>query len=255
MTKRPPHSRRLLRQQRRAWARRNASVLVGLVAATLALLAFLTVVLVVFVPTGPVRWYLLGAVHAGVAGAAAYLIDSAFLANDRTAIHQVRGTWGEENTRSELERAKRKKLIWGWVDSIDLHGSDIDHLVVTRDGGIVAIDSKWRTQTSADDRSAMVRSAHQSRVRAEGVINSVLDRQRRGQRAAGRSIRVRPVVAIWGPVGHEVPDGAEIDGVRFLGGRRLLDWLRALDDAPVDKDAATDILRRIEGFRVNGGSG
>ena len=100
---------------------------------------------------------------------AAYLhaLQSAFLASDGEAIWHLRGAWGEENTRSELQRARRKRLIWGWVDSISLRAGDLDHLVVTRHGGLVAVDSKWRNRAS--DTVDMARAADKARLRAEAL--------------------------------------------------------------------------------------
>ncbi|GAA4821205.1 hypothetical protein ACFQ0K_19380 [Nocardioides caeni] len=66
------------------------------------------------------RWYVIGLLHAGLLAAALHLINSAFLAYEVTAIWQLRGAWGEDNTRSELRKAKRRRLVWGWVDSITL---------------------------------------------------------------------------------------------------------------------------------------
>lgn len=87
-------------------------------------------------------WYALGALHAIAVCAGIGMILFSFYVHDAEGIKQVRGAWGEENTRDELRLAKRKGLIWGWVDSITVSTGDIDHLVVTRRGGLVAIDSK-----------------------------------------------------------------------------------------------------------------
>jgi hypothetical protein len=95
---------------------------------------------------GSMRWYLLGLAQAGLAAAGLHLLNSAFLAHDPQAMSYVRGAWGEDNTRTDLARARRKRLCGGWVNSIELQIGDIDHLVVTRLGGVVAIDSKWRTR-------------------------------------------------------------------------------------------------------------
>ncbi|WP_166389739.1 nuclease-related domain-containing protein [Nocardioides ochotonae] len=96
----------------------------------------------------------------------------AFLAHDAEAIWHVRGAWGEDNTRDELQRAKRKRLVWAWVDSVTLQAGDIDHLVVTRNGGLVAIDSKWRSKIN--DAADMARAAQKVRLRAEGLTRDLL---------------------------------------------------------------------------------
>jgi len=127
-------------------------------------------------------------------------LQAAFLAHDREAIWHLRGAWGEDNTRNELQRAKRNRLIWGWVDSITLQAGDLDHLVVTRHGGLVAIDSKWRNQHTADDALDMARGASKARLRVEGLAQTLLLSQRGGARHRARSnaLTVRPVVVLWG---------------------------------------------------------
>lgn len=52
----------------------------------------------------------------------------------------IRGAYGEDQTRTELQRAQRAGLVWAWIDSVSLQRGDIDHIVVTRRGGVVALD-------------------------------------------------------------------------------------------------------------------
>jgi hypothetical protein len=197
-------------------------------------------------------WWLLGLFQATVVAIYLHALHAAFLAHDREAIWHLRGAWGEDNTRSELQRAKRKRLIWGWVDSIDLQAGDLDHLVVTRRGGLVAIDSKWRNE--ATDTVDMAQAAHRVRLRAEGVARTVLKAER-GARHRGKSnpLRVIPVVVLWGAAQHHVPDRAQVSGIDFVPGRRLLRWLRTLDGEPVDKLAARDVIERLEKYRASVG--
>lgn len=148
-----------------------------------------------------------------------------------------------------LKKAKRKRLVWGCVDSIELAVGDIDHLVVTRHGGLVAIDSKWRNTFNPSDRDKMAVTARRARLRAQGIVQSVFARERAGSRSTGSSIRVRPVVVVWGALQHEIPDNASVDGVDFVSGLQLLNWLKRLDGDPVDAPAARELLHRIESFR------
>jgi hypothetical protein len=215
------------------------------------LLVLETAFLVLLWPgSGAVQGYLLGLLHMGVVGAFAYLMHSAFVAHDREAILHVRGAWGEENTRSELQRARRKRLIWGWVDSLTLETGDIDHLVITRTGGLVAIDSKWRNSIDVADRGAMAQAAHKARLRAEGVLQTLHRRERGTHRAHAKAYRVTPLLVLWGASQRSVPDGATVDGIEVVGGRRLLAWLRSRDGDPVDEDAAKELLTRLEDFRA-----
>jgi hypothetical protein len=131
-----------------------------------------------------------------VVGAALHLINTAFLAHEREAIWQLRGAWGEEATRDELRRAKKKRIIWDWVDSINLQFGDLDHLVSTRNCGLIAVDSNWRSD--GRDADAMAESAARARLRAEGVARSLLKAERGSHRARGHAVTVRPLVVIGG---------------------------------------------------------
>jgi hypothetical protein len=131
----------------------------------------------------PWLWYALGVLQAAIVGGFLYMMNMSFLASDPEAMKHVRGSWGEENTRDELLRAQRKKLIWGWVDSITLERGDLDQLVVTRGGGVVAIDSKWRNDIM--DHAAIVEAARRVQLRSEGVVPSLLQSERGSHRARG----------------------------------------------------------------------
>lgn len=248
MTKFSPYPRRTYRRLRASWARRNAPALALVGAATVVLLCVETALILILVPTSGFRWWFLGAFQVGFVGVALHLVNAAFLATEREAVWQLRGAWGEEFTRDELRRAKKKRSVWGWVDSINLQAGDLDHLVLTRSGGFVAIDSKWRSD--GRDTAEMARSAARARLRAEAVTRSLLKSERGGHRAKVHAAPVRPVVVIWGPAQHNVPDNFEVDGIEFVGGRRLLAWLQSLSGEQVDKVAAKDALERLKEFRT-----
>lgn len=244
-----PYSRREFRRRLRLWIHRNWKLFAALSAGLLALIAVSAAVLLALVPDSGFRWWLLGALPTGMVAAWLHLIHTAFLAHDANAIWDVRGAWGEDNTRSELQRAKRKKLVWGWVDSLGLLHGDIDHLVVTRRGGLVAVDSKWRSQVS--DSAEMARAAHKMRLRAEALTRDLLRGDARGtRRARVNPLGVTPVVVLWGAAQHGVPEGATVDGIEFVAGRRFVDWLGRLDGQPVDRRAAADIVRALEDKRA-----
>ena len=243
-------SRRELRASFRAWLGRNRMLLALAVGGATILLAFETVLVLLLLPDFSWKGYLLGVLHAAIIASIFYLLHSAFLAHDREAILHLRGAWGEENTRSELQKARRKRLIWGWVDSVALQNGDIDHLVVTRSGGLVAIDSKWRNHTDTADREAMARAALKVRLRAEGLVRTLLKRERGAHRADAATARVTPLLVLWGAEQHSVPDGAQLDGIDVVGGRRLVAWLKARAGDAIDEDAARDMITRLEGFRA-----
>lgn len=244
------YSHRAIQRQRRRWLRRNLKLLLRATAVLAGLLVFAVVVLGVTMPDVPTRWYLLGVAHAATVAALLHLLQTAFLAHEREAIWHVRGAWGEENTREVLRRAKRRRLIWGSVDSITTQGGDIDHLVLTRDGGLVVLDSKWRNHADRANVDDMARAAQRARSRAQGVAQTVSSRDNRGRRRTARgSLMVRPAVVLWGAVQHSVPEDAEIDGVAFVAGTRLLAWLKAQEGEPVSKTVACDLLSALEDFR------
>lgn len=245
-----PYSRRVFRRRLTSWANRNRTLLAALTTGLIVLIAAETLLITVVLTPTAFTWWLLGLFQATMVAAYLHILHSAFLAQDREAIMHLRGAWGEDNTRSELQRAKRRRVIWDWVDSINLQAGDIDHLVVSRRGGLVAIDSKWRNQ--ANDTLDMARAAHRARTRAEGLARTLLQADRGARhRARSNPLQVTPLVVLWGAAQQDVPEGVRIDGIDFVTGRRLLNWLSQLDGEPVDKQAATDIIDRLETYRAS----
>lgn len=250
MAKYRPYSRRVLRQRLRTWLVSYVKE-VGMATCAALLVIVVEVFLLLGLGTpGPFQWFFLGSISTLLVVVLIAGLGLAFLVGDPMAIHQLRGAWGEENTRDELGRAQRRGLIWGWVDSVTLSVGDIDHLVVTRGGGLVAIDSKWRTRVDAAGRDAMVKDAMDSRRRAEGVVRTVLNRERSGRRADGASLRVRPAVVLWGSAQSTLPDGVVFEGVDFVRGRELVRWLASLDGDGVDKGPADALLASLEKYRA-----
>lgn len=239
---------RQLKRRRNEWMRRNATV-VAVVVVGVVVLGVVGSFLLLAIPM-PVRLYALGLTHAGLIAAALHLLNSAFLANDQEAMWQMRGAWGEDNTRSELQRAKRRRLIWGWVDSVGLQAGDIDHVVVTRRGGVVVIDSKWRNQIARQDVPAMAASARKAALRAEGVFRTVLKREAGARhRTNAKPVTVTAAVVLWGAARTGVPSDANVDGVRFLDGRQLLGWLAELDGNDIPREAARDVIKLLDDYR------
>ncbi len=247
-----PYSRRRLTELRRHWIRRNVLPLAG--AASFFVLGSVLATFFLLIPgePGPWRWYLVGAMHAATVAVFLSVVQGAFLTHEREAIQQVRGAWGEENTREELKRARRRRLVWGWVDSIELKAGDIDHLVVTRRGGLLAIDSKWRTDPSPSSGHVdqMAEEALRAARRAEWVAGSLLRKEPGGHRARVSAQRVRPVVVIWGKAQSQLPAGYSAHGVPFVRGREFLKWLRTVEGETVTRAAARDLVTRLGDFRA-----
>lgn len=176
MTRFQPYSRREFQRSLILWARRNVRVLLIITGGMVTLIASATVLIAAFLPTTVFTWWFLGIIQAAMVAMYLHLMHASFLAHNGDAIWHLRGAWGEDNTRSELQRAKRKQLIWGWVDSINLQAGDLDHLVVTRNGGLVAVDSKWRNRAS--DTIGMARAASKAKLRAEALTRSLWKRDK-----------------------------------------------------------------------------
>ena len=248
MTKFHPYSRRVFRERLRAWSGRNLKLIATTLAGVVALLAVETFLPTRLLPDSAFSWWLLGVARPRSWPRRRRHVFR-ILAHDREAIWHMRGAWGEENTRTELQRAKRRRVIWDWVDSIALQNGDLDHLVITRQGGLVAIDSKWRND--ATDTSHMAQAAHRARLRAEGLTRSLFTSDRSARhRAKAHPLPVLPVIVLWGTAQHSVPEGARVDDIPFVAGRRLLGWLKELDHQPVSRAAARDITRELKRYRA-----
>jgi hypothetical protein len=89
-------------------ASQKTKVVVVVVGGLLVMAALVTMIL--WTIPGSMRWYLLGLAQTGLAAAGLHLLNSAFLAHDPQAMSYVRGAWGEDNTRTDLARARRKRL-------------------------------------------------------------------------------------------------------------------------------------------------
>jgi hypothetical protein len=121
---------------------------------------------------------------------------------------------------------------------------------VTRRGGVVVIDSKWRNQITREAVPAMADSARRAAMRAEGVLRSVLKRESGARhRTKVKPVTITAAVVLWGAARTGVPSDANVDGVRFLDGRQLLQWLAELDGHDVPRDAARDVIKLLEDYR------
>ena len=88
------------------------------------------------------------------------------------------------------------------------------------------------------------------KLRAEAVTRSLFQGERARHRARVDSVRVRPVVVLWGAEQHRVPGGVtQVDGIDFVAGRHLRTWLRQLEGDLVSKAAAAQLKERLLEFR------
>lgn len=224
---RAPFPRRMFRSQWRTWL---ASTWKRLLVVSLPFAGTAVIFTLVL------RGYLLGLVHGLIVGVFVLSVVLAFFAHTRS-VGQMAGAWGEEFTRGELRRARRKGLIWGTVHGLAVASGDIDHLVVTRRGGLVAIDSKWRNDP---DRGTLSRDAELALAAARRA--SLVLRSFKGP------TRVRPVIAVWGASRRGVPPAAQIKGVDFIDGGQLLVWLKSLPLDPIDRSSARQLLGNLRQF-------
>jgi hypothetical protein len=255
LSKYRPYSREALRGLRRAWLRRNRRFVILCVVVVTALLVATATWCILFSPGNRLSWYVVGLTHAALIGLCAHGLHTGLLPSDPDGLRHLRGAYGEENTREELKTARRRRLIWCWVDSIGLERGDLDHVVVTRPGGVLVLDSKWRNKVSSSDTQGMAVAAHRVRLRAEALTRSLLQAERARHRARVDSVRVRPVVVLWGAEQHHLPRGAaEVDGIDFVAGRHLRTWLRQLDGDLVSKAAAAQLEALLLEFRATSAS-
>lgn len=192
MSKPASFPRQQLAVEFRAFLRRRRRHVLSLVAIEVGLTTLLSVVLLVFWNRGPVLWYVLGGLHMLLICAVPAAIAVAFLTNSRTAIWNLRGAMGESNTSEVLKAAKKHKVVWGYVESVAVSGGDIDHLVVTRAGGVLAIDSKWRNEV--DRRFSRLRRSGRagrgSPRREHPALGARRGTQTRGSRPTPRRWRI-----------------------------------------------------------------
>ena len=91
MSRYSPYSRREFRRRRLYWVKRNLRLVLGLTGGLLGLLILEGLLLLGISKPTAFSWWLLGALQATALAAYAYLLATAFLANDGKAIHHLRG--------------------------------------------------------------------------------------------------------------------------------------------------------------------
>jgi hypothetical protein len=226
---RAPYSRRGYREKRRKFARANWKAL--------------AVLLVVFAAMGALlSWtmhgYALGAAHATLMLINVGMTVSISHATTTGTVGLLAGAWGEENTRDLLRRAQRKRLIWGWIDGIATAAGDISITSLLRAAVLVAIDSKWRNDVTRKRLESDASAAANAARRANSILRSI-----------HVPVGMTPVVVVWGGARAEVPPNACVDGVDFIGGHRVLEWLKGLPSEEVDKASARELVGRLYEFR------
>lgn len=138
---------------------------------------------------------------------------------------------GPDETVDLLRDARRHNLVWGWVDGPE------ERLVVTRDGGVVAIDAKAHSvaltpEILADDAQRAQLAAR----RASLVL-----------RSCDLPPAVRTLLVYWGDIQSDIAKlpVRSLDTVEFLPGPELAAWLRRQNGRPVERADARRILKEL----------
>jgi len=181
---------------------------------------------------GPGWWDVVASFLAGAwVGAVMYVWDSPPEHVERLR----RGAEGERRTAKELKRLARAE--WSVAHDLDARSGNWDHIVVGR-AGVFLLDSKTllgeagiadgvlvvRRYESPDELSRFDRLGPRLRGAAADV-----------SRALGGPW-VAPVVAVWPGLAAPV---SEIDGVTYVDGAHLTEWLES-------RPAALSTIRRAE---------
>lgn len=228
--RRQTYARRRYRRDLKRYLVKNRRPLCGLTVGYAIVMAVLSVVL---------DGYLLGIFH----GAATVLFLAMVFVAQITATGSIRhltGAWGEDNTKDLLRWARHRRLIHGWVDSLEIQGGDVDHLVATPSGWI-AIDSKWHSQSL--DWSVVARDVSRS-TKAARRASLIL-------RSLHQPADVRPAVVLWGGSRDELSDlDRVVDGVEIVSGSDLKDWFRKLPTGGMDRRAAKTALHDLRTFKA-----
>lgn len=184
--------------------------------------------------------YVVGLVHGILAvGYVSVVLTSFHLVSG--SHRQLAGKWGEDNTRDALRKAKRRNLVSGWVDNLEIASGDVDHLVVLRSGALVAIDSKWTVDWDATNCRQQVTAAQAAAVRARNILRHL---------GVSRPV-VHPVIAVWGGGQSDLPARwVDVEGTPVIQGRSLHEWIaRVGSTLPVGDDQPRHLVRDLRRFR------
>ncbi len=166
---------------------------------------------------------------------------SALLLTYSGAAWKLAGAWGESNTRDVLRVARRKGMIWGWVDTMKFSGTDIDHIVVTK-MGLLALDSKWHAREL--DAATIHRDVKSAKSSAGKLRTALKSRNLRDISIDLPSeLPVRPAVVVWGVAEKQLLECEQLhDGVVFIAGKNLRRW--------VESECSVGPVRRSPGRRL-----
>jgi hypothetical protein len=153
------------------------------------------------------------------------------------------GIWGEKFADEELRKARKRGLVYGHLNNIEIGGFDIDHLAVAP-GGVLAFETKAH-MVQLDD------------ARLRGDISQAVAAARKASLVLrSRHVKiphdVTPVLLLWGRRNTSAlpTHGVLIDGVRVLAVADLSNWLKDHQTGEVSRAEAGQILARLTAFRL-----
>jgi hypothetical protein len=231
MSKRHSYARRTMRKTLRSFLRANGWSLapIALVAVLGTLPAYLT----------HHRWE--AGFITGFMLMAFVLIVALAFALHTEGLQQLAGAWGEDNSRDEIDKARRQGHVWGAVHNIEIGGfGDIDHVVLTP-GGVLAAETKWKfRELGRKWLHSDLRQARAAAAKTRSVLRS---------KDIGVIHDVTPVLVVWGKGRHEIAEGGElIDGVHVVAGSDLSAWLSRWGTGRLAQDNAEPVLSSLEAF-------
>jgi hypothetical protein len=174
--------------------------------------------------------YLLGLLQGVVLTLLAVCLNSVFQAVTGV-LGPLAGVSDDDNTTDVLRRARRRGHIWGWIDGVATETGDIDHVVVTKKGGVVAIDSKWSARPGGETLGRDLAAASTAARRARLILLSY-----------GRRHPVTPVVVTWGGAQEDQQEAENRGDCVVVPGRELGSWLGNLRGEAVNRSTGLHLL-------------
>jgi hypothetical protein len=138
--------------------------------------------------------------------------------------------------------------VLGVVPSLKFDRRDVDHVVVAR-AGIVAVETKWRSNRVDDDE---LRRCAEQAARVGRTLRLSLRRNELPEALFSVA------VVIWGPGGRDLVPREIITGlgaVTVMGGHQTDEWLRRLARGPVGADYAESLQQELHALAVRRDSG
>lgn len=216
-----PFGRAKYREQRKRFVRRSFALISFLVSGAVLFCALLSLV---------IDGYLLGLLQGVVLTLLAAALNSLFHAVSGS-LGPIAGAWGEDNTTDVLRRARRRGHVWGWIDGVATETGDTDHVVVTKQGGVVAIDSKWHAGLAGETVGRDLVTASTAARRARLILLSY-----------GRRQPVTPVVVVWGGAQEDLLDAEHRGDCVVVAGRDLGGWLSNMHGESIDRSTGLQML-------------